>query len=152
MWWNHVVWFCFHGEKCKKKKTKKKQKKTQHFLKSFTSYLNNRSTSEYNSTRFRKLQYRATTFIFDHFWQLIMWPPSQDPITWTLTGRIIIILFFFTFWSNQVRFPFLDGPWSSPDGSAWHPIHHSYFFQIGYHLVFLDRLPYLELDPGPWKH
>jgi heme/copper-type cytochrome/quinol oxidase subunit 2 len=43
-----------------------------------------------------------------------MWPWPQHPIGWTLTGIIILILFFFAFWSNQMRFPFLDkysGPW-----------------------------------------
>ena len=58
MWWNHLIWCCSHGEKCKK------QKKTRRFSKSFTSYLHIRSTSEHNSTRFGKLQCRATSFIF----------------------------------------------------------------------------------------
>ena len=105
MCWNHAIWFCFHREKCKK------QKKMRRFLKSFTSYLNNGSTSEHNSTRFGKLQWRATTFVFDNFWWLVMWPTSQHPIGWMLTSRIIVILFFFTFWSNQMIFPFWDGPW-----------------------------------------
>jgi hypothetical protein len=32
--------------------------------KNITSYLQNRSTSEHNSNRFKKLQCRATTFVF----------------------------------------------------------------------------------------
>jgi hypothetical protein len=39
-------------------------RKMQHFSKSFTSYLHNGSTSEHNSTRFRKLQCRATILVF----------------------------------------------------------------------------------------
>jgi len=35
-----------------------------------------------------------------------MWPSSWHPLGWILIGRIIIILFFFTFWSNQLWFPF----------------------------------------------
>ena len=38
-----------------------------HFSKSFTSYLHNRSTSEHNSNRFRKLQQRTTTQVFGPF-------------------------------------------------------------------------------------
>ena len=55
---NHIVWCCFDEEKCKK------QKKSQWWEESFTSYLHNGSTLEHNSNRFRKLQCRATTFIF----------------------------------------------------------------------------------------
>ena len=50
MWWNHVIWCCFHGEKC------------------FTSYLHIGSTLEYNSNRFWKLQCRTTIFILLPFW------------------------------------------------------------------------------------
>jgi len=77
-------------------KNTKKQKKKQHFWKSFISYLDNGSTLAHNSNWFSKLQCRATTFVFYHFRQLVMWPPSQHPIGWTLIDEIICILFFFT--------------------------------------------------------
>ena len=32
-----------------------------------------------------------------------MWPPSQWPIGWTLTGIIIFMFFFFTFWSKTTN-------------------------------------------------
>ena len=92
---------------------------------------------------------RLQLSFFDHFWQLVMWPPSQHPIAWTLTDGIIIILFFFTSWSNQVKFHFLDGRWSKV------PASHTPFIFFSDVLViiwlFLDRLPHLELGPGPWK-
>ena len=46
-----------------------------------------------------------------------MWPSPWHPIGWTLTGIIILILFFTTFWSNYIRFPFWSicrGPWHGP--------------------------------------
>jgi hypothetical protein len=110
MCWNHVVCCCFHREK------RKIQKKTRRFQKSLTSYLHNGSTLWQNSNWFLKLQCRATTFVFWPF--LVIGHVTNIPI-WTLTCKIIIMLFFFTFWSNQVRFPFLGiyrGPWNRP----WH--------------------------------
>ena len=74
MWWNHLIWCCSHGEKCKK------QKKTRRFSKSFTSYLHIRSTSEHNSTRFGKLQCRATSFIFWPF--LVIGHVTTLPMTY----------------------------------------------------------------------
>ena len=49
------------------RKMQKTKKKTRRFSKSFTSYLHNRSTSKHNSTRFEKLQCRATIFAFSPF-------------------------------------------------------------------------------------
>ena len=49
------------------RKMQKKRKKMRHFSKSFTSYLHNESNSEHNSTRFGKLQCRATTFVLTIF-------------------------------------------------------------------------------------
>ena len=51
----------------KMQKKKKKKKKMRRFSKYFTSYLHNRSTLEHNLNRFRKLQCRATTFVFVPF-------------------------------------------------------------------------------------
>ena len=100
MCWNHIIWCCFHWEK------HKIQKKTRHYWKSFTSYLHNGSTLGHNSTWFWKLQSRATTFIFYHFRQLVMWPPSKQPMRWTLMVEIICIFIVFTFWSRRWDFLF----------------------------------------------
>ena len=56
-----------------------------------------------------------------------MWPWSQHPIGCTLTGIIILILFFSPF--GQTRWDFLS--WINtvdPESSTWHPTHHSYFY------------------------
>jgi len=90
------------------------EKKTQCFWKSFTSYLHNGRTLEHNYNWFWKLQCRTATFIFSHFRKLVMWPPSQQPIGWTLTCIIIDILVSSTFWSSSMIFFFLDKynePW-----------------------------------------
>jgi len=74
----------------KTQKTKKKKPAVEKIL-----YLISlqQKTLEHTSNRFRKLQHRATTFIFfDHFWKLIMWPPSQWAVGWTLICIIILIL------------------------------------------------------------
>ena len=54
---------------------------------------------------------------------------------------------------GQTRWDFLFwmDPEVDPDGSAY-LIHHSYFFRLAIIWLLLNRLPYLELDPGPWKH
>ena len=60
-----------------------------------------------------------------------MWPPSQWPIGWTLTGKIILVLFFFTFSSNRWNFLF----WIytvDPESSAWHPIYLAIFRTMKY--------------------
>ena len=82
-----------------------------------------------------------------------MWPSSQHPIRWMLTSRIIIILFFFTFWLNQMIFPFWDGPWSGPwrQCLTFHTISYFFLFFFVSIWLFFDRLPYLEMDPGPCK-
>ena len=69
MYWNYVVWCCFHWEKCKRPKT-------QHRGKSLMSDLHNGSTLEHNSNWFRKLQWRATTFVFSIFRN---WSCDQQP-------------------------------------------------------------------------
>jgi len=137
MWWNHVIWCCFHQKKCKK------QKKMQCFWKSFMLYLHNESTLEHNSNCFWKLQFRATTLVFYHFRQLVMWPPSWQPIQWTVIGKTICMLFFFTFWVYQLRFPFwriCRGPDMDPECSAWWYINTKHYHQpslIFSHVFFI---------------
>ena len=110
MWWNYVVWFF--------------QNLLHHISKTGTLQ---------NSIRLQ-------ISFFDHSWQLVMWPPSQHPIAWTLTDGIIIILFFFPSWSNQVKFHFLDGPWSKVPASHTPFIFFSdvlviiWLFWINYHI------------------
>ena len=137
----------------KKKNTKKIQKKKQCFSKSFTSYLHNGSTSEHNSTRFRKLQCRATTFILTTFGN---WSCDHPNIPSDKLRKVESSLSsFFTVWSKQVRFPFWVGPWIRP----WRWCLTSYILFnfsnfLAYFVIiwlFLDRLPYLEIDPRPWK-
>ena len=61
MYWNHPTWCCFHRGKCKKVEKS-------HFWETFfTSYLHYMSTLKHNSNIFRKLQCRATTFVFGYF-------------------------------------------------------------------------------------
>ena len=62
------------------------------------SYLHNGSTLEHSSNWFGKIKWRPTTKVFFYFWKLVMWPTFQQP-AWTLTHRIIMILYFLTSWS-----------------------------------------------------
>ena len=100
------------------------------FSKSFTSYLHKGSTLEHDLNRFWKLQFRATTFVFDLFLEFGHVTTPQSPIGWTLIGIIIIIFFFLTFRSKTTHISFFGHlPWTlnaSPNNTD----HHSYFFLI----------------------
>ena len=91
------------------RKLQKRKKKTQHFSKSFSSYLHNRSTSEHNSNRFRKLQQRTTTQIFGPclvIGHVTTIPTHQvDPNRQNHSHLV-----FLHFWSNKVSFPFWGRP------------------------------------------
>ena len=128
MWWNHIIWCCFHGEKCKK------QKKIAVLSKSFTSYLHNRSTSEHNSTRLGKLQCMATSFVFCPF--LVIGHVTTLPMTyWMDPDRqnhpCLVFLHFFIKIDEISFFGYIQ----YPERSTWHPIHHSYLLL---HLKFLQ--------------
>jgi len=147
MWWNYLVWFCFHGEKCKK------QKKTRHFSKSFTSYLHNQSTLEHNLNRFWKLQFRATTFVVDLF--LEFGHVTSLPMThWLDSDRYnhLYVLFLHFLDKNHQYFPF----WTSTPG-PW--MHHptiltstpNFFPIIPVFDLEMQMFPYLAMHVGPWK-
>ena len=62
------------------------------------SYLHNGSTLEHNSNWFGKLKWRPTTFVFFSIFR--NWSCDQPPNNpWTLTHRIIMIVYFLPFWS-----------------------------------------------------
>ena len=69
-----IMWFGFVFME----KNAKNKKKTQHFSKSFTSYLHKGSTLEHDLNRFWKLQFRATTFVFDLFLEFITYWLDPD--------------------------------------------------------------------------
>ena len=104
-----MIWFCFHGEKCKK------QKKTWCFSKSFTSYLHNQSFLKHKLNRFWKLQFRATTFIvvlFLEFRHVTTLPMTS----WLNPDRYnhLYVLFLHFLARNHQYFPFwtsTPGPW-----------------------------------------
>jgi len=85
-----------------------------------------------------------------------MWPP---PIRWTLTWKIICILFFFTFSSDQIRFPFWDiyrGPWYGPWMQCLVIYTICIFLRI--FIIFLpffsvqtSEFPFLDIYPRPWQ-
>ena len=70
-------------------------------------YLISPQLEHYNSNRFWKLQCRAAAFIFFHSKNLVMWPPSQCPIGWSLACIIMLIFVSSTFWSSLIIFIFL---------------------------------------------
>ena len=101
------------------------------FLKYFTSYLHNRSTLEHDFNRFWKLQFRATTFIYDLF--LEFGHVTTHPITYWLDPNRYnhLIFFFLTFGAKTTDISFFGHlPWNlnaSPNNTDHH---HSYFFLI----------------------
>ena len=142
-----MIWFCFHGEKCKK------QKKTRHFSKSFPSYLHNWSTLEHNLNRFWKLQFRATTFIvvlFLEFRHVTTLPMTS----WLDPDRYnhLYVLFLHFLARNHQYFPFWTstlGPWMHhPTILARTP---NFFPIIPVFHLEMQMFPYLEMRVGPWK-
>ena len=99
------------------------KKKMQHFSKYFTSYLHNGSTLQHNLDRFWKLQFRATTFIFDLFLEF-------GHVTTLLIDIIIIIFFLFTFGSETTDISFFGHLVWTLNASPNNADHHSYFFLI----------------------
>ena len=138
------------------KNTKTKTKKNS----AFQNLLPHIFTMEYFRTYFKRIQdatVQGYNSCFFYFWTLVMWPTFQQPIAWTLTGTIILILFFFTFWSNWVRFHFWGiclrpwhGLWKQP------PIVHTWYVLSLYYLWFLwfcfsfeiPDIPFLDIYPG----
>ena len=92
-----------------------------------TSYLHNGSTLEHDLNRLWKLQFRATTFVFDLF--LEFGHMTTLPITYWLDPDRYNhhYLLFPHFWvKNYQYFPFWNLPWTlnaSPNNTD----HHSYF-------------------------
>ena len=84
---------------------------------------------------------------FDHFGKLVMWPPSQWPIRWTLTSIMTLVLVSSTFWSFSIIFPFFWVYSMDPDSSTWHSIYHSYLFIFDF-LAILTAIKYLLKVPG----
>ena len=97
MCWSHVVWCCFHGEKCKK------QNKTQHLEKSFMSYLHNRLTLEHDLNRFQRLLCRAMTFNFWPFLVMVMWPIILTP-HWMDPDRHHLVFLYFLVKPGEIPF------------------------------------------------
>ena len=109
MCWNHVVWCCFYAEKCKKEKRKPS---------AFENHLHHISTmgalSDIIQTDSGSYIAGLQLWFFDHFRKLVMWPPSQQAIRWTLRCILSLIFVSSTFWSSPMIFLFLDiysGPW-----------------------------------------
>ena len=157
MCWNHVVWCCFHWEKCKK------PKKTRHFWKSFTSYLCNGSTLEHNSNRFKKLQSRATTFIFWPFLiighvTIIPTPYQMDPDRYNHPNLVFL---HFLVKPDEISFfrVYAEDPDMDPEGCTSlciYCIYHPYFF-LTFCIFFAifssetHKFPFLDIYTGPWQ-
>ena len=106
-------------------------------------YLISPQQEHYNSNRFWKLQCRAAAFIFFHSKNLVMWPPSQWPIGWSLARIIMLILVSSTFWSSPIIYIFLgiySGIWKQ-----YMTCCHFYFFFLIFWL-FLG-----EFSSVPWN-
>ena len=118
------------------------------------SYLHNGSTLEHNSNWFGKLKWRPTTFVFFSIFR--NWSCDQPPNNpWTLTHRIIMIVYFLPFWS-YISF------WSSGYnilvtifGNVHRPCRHHFMIVNNslYHVysfvpifwLYLHQLPYWEM-------
>ena len=90
--------------------------------------------------------------LFIHFYELDMWPTSQQPMAWTLTHRIIMILYFLTFWS-YISFWFSGyNVLVTIFGNVHRPCRHYFIIvnrvSILFFLIFwlyLHQLPYWEM-------
>jgi len=82
-----------------------------------------------------------------------MWPPSQQPIRWTLIGKTICMLFFFTFWSYQLNFLFgvyAEDPDMDPEWSTWWYINTKHHHQPC--LIFFDVFSIYFYCPYIWHN
>ena len=145
-----IMWFGFVFIE---KNAKKKQKKMRCFSKSFTSYLHNRSTSEHNSTRFRKLQCRATTFVFGN------WSCDQPPSD-LLDGPWWVKSSFSCFSSpfiklDPISFLGRTMTWTLKavlDGRYNYMCHPYLFDDFSAIFYWTAKFPFLDIFFGPWNH
>ena len=138
-----IMWFGFVFIE----KNAKNKKKTRCFSKSFTSSLHNGSTSEHNSTRFRKLQCRATTFVLTIFGNWSCDQPPSDLLDgpWYVKSSLSC---FSSLFIKLYPFPLLGRTmtWTLkavPDGR----------YNI-YAILFLletAKFPFLDISFGPWN-
>ena len=123
----------------------------------FTSYLHNQSTLEHNLNRFRKLQFRATTFIVDLF--LEFGHVTTLPMTYWLDSdryNHLYVLFLHLLVGKHQYFPF----WTSTPGPECITQQYCpallFFFSDSFRIIPVFHLemqmfPYLEMHVGPWK-
>ena len=94
----------------------------------FTSYLHNQSTLEHNLNRFRKLHFRATTFIVDLF--LEFGHVTTLPMTYWLDSDRYnhLYVLFFTFWLENTNISLFGHLPLDLNASPNNIAQHSYFF------------------------
>ena len=138
-------------------KSCKKKKKTGHFSKSFTLYLHKGSTLEHDVNRFSKLQFRATTFVFDLF--LEFGHVTTLPITYWLDPDSYNhhYLLFPHFWVKNYRYFLFWTSTLDPEcitQQYWPPLLIFFWFFLYFMPVVhleMQMFPYLEVHIGPWN-
>ena len=90
---NMLKFCCFHWERCKRQRHSTKKNLLCHIFTMGALW------SIIQADLRKQSEGLQLFFFFFYFYKLVMWPTTQQPMAWTLTHRIIMILYFLTSWS-----------------------------------------------------